>query len=73
MPETRRAPLATRLGTGGVRADYIRGRMVDGQVRPLGQQDSAALFALAEADVLIVRPPNSPPAEAGEIVEIISL
>jgi molybdopterin molybdotransferase len=73
FPETRRAPLATRLGAVGVRADYIRGRTEDGKVRPVGQQDSAALFALAEADVLIVRPPNSPPAEAGEMVEIISL
>jgi molybdopterin molybdotransferase len=73
LPEIRRAPLAKPLGAVGGRDDYIRGRIEDGRVRPLDQQDSAALFALAEADVLIVRPNGAPPAEAGEIVEVISL
>jgi molybdopterin molybdotransferase len=73
LPEVLRAPLGPGLGATAARADYLRGRIVDGRVRPTGEQDSAALLALAGADVLIVRPPHSPPAEPGEIVEIISL
>ena len=73
LPEVRRAPLGTSLGASGARAEYSRARLIDGQVHPLVEQDSAALLALAAADLLVVRPPHSPAAEAGEIVEIVSL
>jgi molybdopterin molybdotransferase len=58
--------------TGG-RAEYLRAIRTTTGVRPLTGQDSAALLALAQADVLIVRAPNSPPAKAGQPVEILPL
>jgi molybdopterin biosynthesis enzyme len=39
-------------------------------VSPTGQNDSAALLALAGSDALIIRPPNSPAGKAGDAAEV---
>jgi len=73
LPIARDAVLADGLPAVGARADYLRGRLDGDRVAPLRGQDSAALLMLAEADALIVRPPHSAAAAAGDRVEIISL
>ena len=60
------APLAA---TGG-RRTFMRGVMIDGAALPLANQDSAALAALASADILIERPEHSPALKAGTDVPV---
>jgi molybdopterin molybdotransferase len=60
------------------RADYLRGALSrDGAgalvATPHPRQDSSLLSAFAEAEVLIIRAPHAPRAEAGERVEILHL
>ena len=75
-PET--AVLAKDLAGNDRRQDYLRARLAfdaDGRrlVTPFERQDSSMLATLAHADCLIVRPPDAPPAAAGETVEILAL
>ncbi|MHA1153258.1 MAG: molybdopterin molybdotransferase MoeA [Alphaproteobacteria bacterium] len=75
-PET--AILGEPLGANDRRQDYLRARLeTDAQghrlVRPFSRQDSSMLAILAQADCLIVRAPDAPAAEAGEVVEIVPL
>ena len=70
------ARLAEPLGENDERQDYLRGALSgDGEgglaVTPFFRQDSSMLATLAQADCLIVRPPNAPAAKAGETVEIL--
>jgi molybdopterin molybdotransferase len=71
------AILAADLPANDRRQDYLRARRSDGDggrsVTPMPMQDSSMLRALADADCLIVRPPNAPAAKAGERVEILAL
>jgi molybdopterin molybdotransferase len=72
------ALLATDLKANDRRQDYLRARLQvgDDQVRrvtPFPKQDSSMLSPLAQADCLVVRPPNAPAASAGTPVEIIPL
>ena len=69
----RRVPLAAALPAGGVRAEYLRGIWRDGAVLALANQDSAALTALSDAEVLIARPANAAAADAGTLVEILDI
>jgi molybdopterin molybdotransferase len=73
LPAATLAKLDAPVPATGGRAEYLRAAWSGGGVRPAGGQDSAALFALAAADVLIVRPPHAPAAQAGETVEILGL
>lgn len=66
-------PLATALPQNGPREHYMRAQMTDGQVTVFDRQDSALLTVLANANALVVRPPNDPPRQKGETVEIIAL
>lgn len=66
-------PLDGALPPTAKRAEYIRGTRTPAGARPLGQQDSAALAALAAADLLIVRPPGSRAAVAGEMIDTLPL
>jgi molybdopterin molybdotransferase len=65
-------PLALRLAAGmpaaGDRTEFVRGRLVDGEVVPITEQDSSALAALSRADLLIERPAGAPTATPGEVV-----
>lgn len=72
----RQGRLGCDLGAEGDRQHYLRatlseqdGRMI---VTPLGDQDSARLGLLAQADALMVRPAGDPSRRAGETVEFIS-
>lgn len=67
----RDAILATPLGAVGPRETLERARRVDGGVAILGNGDSGAQAALAEADVLIRRFASAPAAAAGETVQIL--
>jgi molybdopterin molybdotransferase len=72
-----RLPLASPLPANGPRQHFMRARTVDAvearAVEALPSQDSSLTAALAGADCLIVRPPNSPPARAGELVAVLFL
>jgi len=67
------ARLGAAIGATGNRADFLRATWRDGAVWPVANQDSAALAALAQADVLILRDVGAPPAEAGETVAILPI
>jgi molybdopterin molybdotransferase len=67
------APLAAALGPNGPREHYMRARLDNGQISAAERQDSALLSVLTAANVLIVRPPNDPPRDAGTAVEFIYL
>ena len=71
LPVLSVARLEGALPATGGRAEYVRAAWSNGGVRPVAGQDSAALFALAAADVLIVRPPDMPEAQAGAEVHIL--
>lgn len=61
------------LSANGTRQDYMRARFRDGGPVPFSVQDSSMLTALAEADGLIVRPPNAPAVKSGEVVPVLPL
>lgn len=65
LPDRLTLPLATNLPAGGDRREFLRGRLTQGGVEVLTQQDSGALAAMAAAQVLIDRPAHSPLMEAG--------
>ena len=72
------ARLAVALKANGPRRDYMRATLArdDGGLdlaTPIASQDSSLVKAFARADALLVRPPNTPAAAAGEICRIIRL
>jgi molybdopterin molybdotransferase len=72
------ALLAADLKANDRRQDYLRARFAADaddvrRVVPFAKQDSSMLSPLAQADCLIVRPPNAPALAAGSPVEIIPL
>ena len=69
LPEPVLLPCAEGLPGGGKRTEFLRGREVNGGVQPIAEQDSSALRALAEADVLIRRDIDASPVTAGELVQ----
>ena len=68
-----RATLAAPIGENGPREHWMRGRMEAGRVLVLGNQDSAAISRLAEANVLIRRPAHAAPVESGARIDILRL
>jgi molybdopterin molybdotransferase len=75
---TRQLPLAAPLGANGPRAHYMRATLVGDagsglSVRPCRSQDSSLLTVLADADVLIARPPLASAAAAGDLVTVVDL
>ncbi|KMK67122.1 gephyrin-like molybdotransferase Glp [Puniceibacterium sp. IMCC21224] len=69
----RSAFLAEPLPTNGPREHYMRARIEDGKLRAFDRQDSALLSVLAQANALIVRPPNDPARAAGALVEYLGM
>ena len=66
-------PLAAGLEANGPRAHYMRAvRTADG-VAVADRQDSSLLSVLAQADLLVVRPPHDGARRAGEEVPCLSL
>ena len=72
-PQFQPARLAAALPPVGKRTDYLRGRWRDGTVEPLLQQSSAALGALADAELLIHRPAGSAAAQAGDEISVLPI
>ena len=77
-PITVPAVLGDALKANDHRADHLRATLAmaaDGSltVRAFPRQDSAMMRLLAQADALIVRPPNAPAAPAGSLVPVILL
>lgn len=68
LPRTMPLPCNSALPAGGKRTEFVRGRLVDGGVAPIDEQDSSALRALAAADVLIRRDIDAPATRAGDMV-----
>jgi molybdopterin molybdotransferase len=73
-----RAVLGRDLGANDQREDYLRARLElrdDGTLVavPVGHQDSSLLANLAAAQVLLVRAPFAPKAEAGSPCEVLRL
>jgi molybdopterin molybdotransferase len=68
-----RAKLAAAAEGNGAREFYQPGRWQKDGVLPLRWKGSGDVFSLAAADVLVVRPENDPPREAGYEVEIVEL
>jgi molybdopterin molybdotransferase len=70
------ARLAVDAPANGVRQDYMRASLshsADGfrLATPVANQDSSLVKTMARADGLIVRPPNAPPAKAGDPCRVI--
>jgi molybdopterin molybdotransferase len=62
--------VAVDLAANDHRQDYVRASFEmspDGarRARPFGKQDSSMMKIFAQADCLIIRPPNAPALEAG--------
>ncbi len=75
--DTRATPgnaiLADGIGPNGPREHYMRAVVEDGRVTAFDRQDSSLLTVLAQANALLVRPPNDPAKPAGATVKIIRL
>ncbi|WP_299910102.1 gephyrin-like molybdotransferase Glp [uncultured Paracoccus sp.] len=69
--------LANDLRPEGPRQHYLRATLSTGddlpRVTAFGDQDSARLALISQADALMIRPANDPARKAGEVVEFIPL
>lgn len=72
-----RASLGVSLSGNDQREDYLRARLREGEsgpvATPFDTQDSSMLATLAEANILVIRPPNAPPADAGSSCDFMYL
>ncbi|MEO5707422.1 MAG: molybdopterin molybdotransferase MoeA [Alteraurantiacibacter sp.] len=68
LPQALPLPLATPLPAVGNRTEFVRARLIDSAAAPIAEQDSSALRALAQADLLIRREIGASPAPAGTMV-----
>ncbi len=73
-PATVTATLGAFLKENDGREDYLRATLSpDFVALPFPKQDSGMVSSLANANALIVRPPNAPAAAAGTLVPVIPL
>ncbi len=73
LPVPSTAALAADVGATGPRTHFMRARLTPGGIVPFGSQDSSLLTVLAEADVLLIRPPGDGPRKAGELVPYLPI
>lgn len=71
LPRQIAATLGAPLPAVGIRTDFVRMKWVGGALVSARPGDSGALFPLAEAEALAIRPAGAPAAEAGETIEAI--
>ncbi|TCJ39079.1 molybdopterin molybdotransferase MoeA [Parafrankia sp. BMG5.11] len=64
-------PLACELAACGDRETFVRARRTPAGAVPVGNQDSSAQAALAQADLLLRCRPNQAARQAGELVDAI--
>jgi molybdopterin molybdotransferase len=72
------AHLGAAMAANDGRQDFVRARLAvepDGSrtATPFGKQDSSMQRTFRDAHCLIVRPPNAPEAQAGDLVSILNL
>lgn len=67
------ATLTADLRQNGPRQHYMRAIIENGTVTVFDNQDSSLLTVLAQANALLVRPPNDPALQAGDTVKYIAL
>ncbi|WP_281709381.1 molybdopterin molybdotransferase MoeA [Phaeobacter italicus] len=67
------APLAHPVSENGPRQHYMRGRFDGQSVHVFDDQDSARLTLLAEANVLVVRPPKDGARATGERINYLPI
>lgn len=67
------ATLAIDLPANSPREHYMRAKLADGMIQPATRQDSSLLSVLADANVLLIRPPNQSALRAGSSVHYLSL
>ncbi len=73
LPRTSELPAGAPFPAVGGRQDFVRSRIIDGAIHPLGNQDSGALHALWQADALAIRPAHAPEAAIGSPVSCMML
>ncbi|MBL0914416.1 MAG: molybdopterin molybdotransferase MoeA [Sphingopyxis sp.] len=73
LPEIHQAPLASPLGAGAKRRDYLRARLDRGALAVFDGQDSARTFPLVEANALVLREIGAPPRAAGMQADYIAI
>lgn len=73
LPRIHSAPATEALAANGNRQDFMRARLIDGALVPVGNQDSGALSGLLSADALIIRPAHCAAAAPGEPLPYIAL
>ncbi|WP_405405442.1 gephyrin-like molybdotransferase Glp [Paracoccus sp. Ld10] len=76
-PMVQNARLAQDLPAEGPRQHYLRASLRPGPdlpvIAPFDDQDSARLALMAQANALLVRPPNDPARHAGDLVHYVPL
>ncbi|MEP0565397.1 MAG: molybdopterin molybdotransferase MoeA, partial [Paracoccaceae bacterium] len=71
--EQKNVPLAAPIGKNGPREHYMRASLMNDEITAADRQDSALMSVLTTANALIVRPPNDPPRDTGDLVSFIEL
>jgi molybdopterin molybdotransferase len=71
--QPRAARLAVPVEANGEREHYMRARLSEDGVSPIGDQDSSLMNAFANADCLLVRPARDPALQADSLVRVIPL
>ena len=72
-PERMTAILGAAICRNGPREHYMRARQSGDRVVVADCQDSGLLSVLADANALVVRPPNDPAKTAGDVVDVLDL
>jgi len=72
-PERMTAILGAAICRNGPREHYMRARRSGDRVVVADCQDSGLLSVLADANALVVRPPNDPAKTAGDVVDVLDL
>ena len=67
------AHLGQDLPAGGPREHYMRAHVDGGLITPAGNQDSALLGVLADANALLIRPANDAPRAAGRPADYLPI
>lgn len=73
LQQLQQAVLGTELGPNGPRQHYMRAVIENGSVSVFDNQDSSLLTVLAQANALLVRPPNDPKHAKGDLVSYLEL
>jgi len=71
--EPRIVRLAVPLDANGEREHYMRAKLSEDGLAPIGDQDSSLMSVFANADCLLVRPARGPALPAGALVRVIPL